>query len=231
MKRKILIVEDEKDIQELLRHYLNREGYEVRSAGDGQAALDRISQESFDLVLLDLMLPRIDGLEICRILRSRPQTAAIPIIMITARAEESDRVVGLELGADDYVTKPFSPREVMARVKALFRRLEKPKAGGPLLEYDGIRLDPSRHEVSCGGKARSLTAKEFKLLEFFLANQGQVLSRDVLLNEVWGYNYYGTTRTVDVHIAHLRRKLPLLSHSLISLKGLGYKLREEAEGP
>jgi len=228
MPKKILVIEDEKDIQELLQIYLKRDGYDVHIAKDGETGLRKASQERYDLVLLDLMLPHMDGLEICRNLRSRPQTSDIPIIMITAKAEESDRIVGLEMGADDYVTKPFSPREVLARVKAIFRRLEKPKAGEVRQEYGGIALDHSRHEVTYKGKSHSLTTKEFKLLEYFLTNKGRVLSRDVLLNEIWGYDYFGTTRTVDVHVAHLRHKFQVLGKSLVSIKGLGYKLQEEA---
>ncbi len=227
MPKKILIIEDEKDIQELLQLYLKREGYDVHIAKDGETGLRKASQERYDLILLDLMLPQMDGLEICRNLRSRPQTSDIPIIMITAKAEESDRIVGLEIGADDYITKPFSPREVLARVKAIFRRLEKPKAKEVRQEYGGIALDQFRHEVTYKGKSHSLTTKEFRLLEFFLGNRGRVLSRDILLNEIWGYDYFGTTRTVDVHVAHLRHKFPILNKSLVSIKGLGYKLQED----
>ena len=227
MPKKILVIEDEKDIQELLQLYLKRDGYDVHIAKDGETGLRKASQERYDLVLLDLMLPRVDGLEICRNLRSRPQTADLPIIMITAKAEEADRIVGLEMGADDYITKPFSPREVMARVKAIFRRLEKPRAKEIKREYGGIALDPSKHEVTYRGKSHSLTSKEFKLLDYFLSNRGLVLTRDTLLNEIWGYDYFGTTRTVDVHVAHLRHKFQILNKSLVSIKGLGYKLREE----
>jgi two-component system alkaline phosphatase synthesis response regulator PhoP len=231
MPKKILIIEDEKDIQDLLQHYLKREGYEVQGVKDGEAGLRKARLEKFDLILLDLMLPLVDGLEICRTLRSQPSTADLPIIMITAKGEESERIVGLEMGADDYITKPFSPREVVARVKALFRRFEKPKAKEIQYEYGEIALDPAKHEVTYRGKSSSLTAKEFRLLEFFLANRGRVLSRDLLLNEIWGYDYFGTTRTVDVHVARLRQKFPLLAKSLISIKGLGYKLQEEGTKP
>jgi two-component system alkaline phosphatase synthesis response regulator PhoP len=227
MTKKILVIEDEKDIQELLQLYLKREGYDVQIAKEGETGLRKACKERYDLVLLDLLLPQMDGLEICRNLRSRPETSHIPIIMITAKAEESDRIVGLEMGADDYITKPFSPREVLARVKAIFRRLEKPKAKEVRQEYGGIALDHSRHEVTYKGKSHSLTSKEFKLLEFFLGNKGRVLSRDILLNEIWGYDYFGTTRTVDVHVAHLRHKFQILNKSLVSIKGLGYKLQEE----
>ena len=231
MPKKLLIIEDEKDIQDLLQHYLKREGYEVEGVKDGDAGLRKLAQERYDLILLDLMLPQMDGLEICRRLRSRLPTAEIPVIMLTAKAEEADRIVGLEMGADDYITKPFSPREVVARVKALFRRLEKPKAKEVRYEYGGITLDLSQYEVSYKGKTQSLTVKEFKLLEHFLTNRGRVLSRDMLLNEIWGYDYFGTTRTVDVHVARLRHKFPVLNKSLVSLKGLGYKLQEEPTKP
>ena len=231
MAKKILIIEDEKDIQDLLQLYLKREGYQVQGVKDGDAGLRKLAREKFDLILLDLMLPQMDGLEICRRLRSQLPTAEIPVIMITAKAEETDRIVGLEMGADDYITKPFSPREVVARVKALLRRLEKPKAKEVQYEYGGIALDLSKHEVSYKGKTHSLTVKEFKLLEHFLTHKGRVLSRDMLLNEIWGYDYFGTTRTVDVHIARLRHKFPILSKSLVSLKGLGYKLQEEPTKP
>src|SRR5512143_1003931 len=210
MAKKILIVEDEKDIRDLLEHYLKKEGYEVQTSKDGQTGLEKASKEKPDLVILDLMLPRMDGLEICRRLRSQPATADLPIIMLTAKTEETDRIVGLEMGADDYVTKPFSPREVLARIKALHRRLEKPKSKENKFEYEGITLDSERHEVIYKGKTHSLTSKEFKLLEYFIANKGRVLSRDLLLNELWGYDYFGTTRTVDVHVARLRQKFPPL---------------------
>ena len=231
MPKKILVIEDEKDIQDLLQHYLRREGYEVQIAKDGESGLRKTNQMKFDLILLDLMLPEIDGLAICRTLRSQESTAGLPVIMITAKAEEADRIVGLEIGADDYITKPFSPREVMARVKALLRRVEKPQAKETKHEYRGIQLDASRHEAFYRGKDQNLTAKEFKLLEFFLSNPGQVLSRDLLLNEVWGYDYFGTTRTVDVHVAHLRQKFQVLNKSLVAVKGLGYKLLEETTKP
>lgn len=227
MGKKILIIEDEKDIRNLLQHYLGKEGYDVQGAEDGDSGLRKLAKERYDLVLLDLMLPRIDGLEVCRVLRSQTQTADLPVIMLTAKGEETDRIVGLELGADDYITKPFSPREVVARVKAIFRRVEKPKPKEVKYEYGGISLDLLHYEVSYKGKIQSLTSKEFKLLEFLLGNRGRVLSRDLLLNEIWGYDYYGTTRTVDVHVAHLRQKFSVLKWSLVSVKGLGYKLQEE----
>lgn len=227
MAKKILIVEDERDIGDLLKLSLQKEGYEVETCEDGETALRKWEDKPFDLALLDLMLPGVDGLEVCRRLRSNPRTADLAIIMITAKGEEVDRIVGLEMGADDYITKPFSPREVLARLKAVFRRTEKPKPGEKKYEYEGILLDSGRYEASYKGEHLSLTSKEFKLLEFFLDHKGRVLSRDQLLNEIWGYDYFGTSRTVDVHVAHLRRKFPVLNKTLISVKGLGYKLQEE----
>jgi two-component system, OmpR family, alkaline phosphatase synthesis response regulator PhoP len=227
MRKRILIVEDEKDIRNLLEHYLKKEGYDVQSAKDGQTGLEKATHGKFDLILLDLMLPQMDGLEICRHLRSQPATSALPIIMLTAKTEETDRIVGLEMGADDYIPKPFSLREVLARIKALHRRLERPREKEVKWSYGGILLDGERHEVTYNGETHALTSKEFKLLEYFLANRGRVLSRDLLLNELWGYEYFGTTRTVDVHVARLRQKFPVLEKALVAVKGLGYKLSED----
>ena len=231
MPKKILIIEDEKDIRDLLRHYLTKEGYDVQEAEDGDSGLLRLTKEKCDVVLLDLMLPGMDGLEVCRAIRSQLRTFELPVIMLTAKAEEADRIVGLELGADDYITKPFSPREVVARIKAVLRRVEKPKPKEARQEYEGISLDAVRYEVSYNGRAQSLTSKQFKLLEFLLANKGRGLSREVLLNEIWGYDYFGTTRTVDVHVAYLRKKFSILNRTLVSIKGVGYKLLEEPAKP
>ncbi len=225
--KKILIVEDEKDILQLVKLYLEKEGYRTVTASTGSEGLAQVRTEKPDLVVLDLMLPEIDGLEICKRLRAAPDTAMLPIIMLTAKAEESDTIIGLELGADDYVTKPFSPKTLVARVKALFRRLErKPEDGPTRFTYDTLILDLTRHEVTVKGKEVPLTAKEFGLLEHLLRHPGRVLTRDVLLNAVWGYEYYGTTRTVDVHIRRLKQKLPLLDEAILSVKSLGYKLKE-----
>lgn len=226
--KKVLIVEDEPDIAQLVKLYLEKQGFHANVAKSGVEALKLIKSERPDLLILDLMLPEIDGIEVCKKIRTAPDTALLPIIMLTAKAEESDTIIGLELGADDYVTKPFSPNALVARVKALFRRLERTDdqtqssfSFGPLL------MDLSRHEVTVKGKEVFLTAKEFGLLEHLLRHPGRVLTRDVLLNAIWGYDYYGTTRTVDVHIRRLKLKIPLLDDAIISVKSLGYKLSEQ----
>ena len=225
--KKILIVEDEPDILQLLTLYLEKEGYRTVSAASGMEGLRQVKQEKPDLVVLDLMLPEIDGLEVCRRLRSVPATAMLPIIMLTAKAEESDTIIGLELGADDYVTKPFSPKTLVARIKALFRRLERKQDESQAhYRYGDLIMDLGRHEVTVHKTEVPLTAKEFGLLEHLLRNPGRVLTRDILLNTVWGYDYYGTTRTVDVHIRRLKQKLPSLNEAIISVKSLGYKLKD-----
>ncbi len=225
--KKILIVEDEQDILQLLKHYLEKEGFRPVTAMSGLEALKKVKEDKPDLVVLDLMLPEMDGLEVCKRLRSVPDTAMLPILMLTAKAEESDTIVGLELGADDYVTKPFSPKALVARVKALLRRVERAPSTDPdLYRYDTLTMDLARHEVTIGTKEVPLTAKEFGLLEHLLRHRGRVLTREVLLNAVWGYDYYGTTRTVDVHIRRLKQKLPLLEEAIVSVKSLGYKLKD-----
>jgi DNA-binding response OmpR family regulator len=178
-----------------------------------------------DLIVLDVMLPHVDGLEVCRLLRADDKTAAIPIIMLTARADESERIVGLEIGADDYLPKPFSPNELVARVRALLRRSQRrePRSARPLV-YGAIVVDADRHTVLLEGRDVTLTAKEFLLLEYLLEHRGRVLSRDILLEQVWGYRYTGGTRTVDVHVRRLREKLPVLAEALVTVKQFGYKL-------
>jgi two-component system alkaline phosphatase synthesis response regulator PhoP len=226
--KKILIVEDEADIAQLVKFYLEKEGFRTNVAKSGGEALKLLQSERPDLVILDLMLPEMDGIEVCKKVRSAPDTALIPILMLTAKAEESDIIVGLELGADDYVTKPFSPKALVARVKALFRRLgREPDDRQSSFTFGPLAMDLSRHEVTVNGKDVSLTAKEFGLLEHLLRHPGRVLTRDVLLNAVWGYDYYGTTRTVDVHIRRLKLKIPLLDQAIISVKSLGYKLSDQ----
>ena len=225
MSTRILVVEDDPDIAELIVRYLEKADFLVRCVANGRAALDAVAEQLPDLVVLDLMLPQIAGLEVCRRLRSDSRTAAVPIIILTARADESDRIVGLELGADDYLGKPFSPGELVARVRALLRRVSRtqPSAEKPLA-YGSIAVDPERHTVAIDGREVSLTAKEFLLLSYLLQHRGRVLSRDVLLSDVWGYRYTGGTRTVDVHVRRLREKLPLLIDALVTIKQFGYKL-------
>lgn len=228
----ILIVEDEADIASLIKLYLEKEGYHTALAKTGTDALKSLSSERPDMVILDLMLPEMDGLELCKKIRNKSETALLPIIMLTAKTEESDTIVGLELGADDYITKPFSPKALVARMKALFRRLERQSEDKQSsYRYGPLVLDLARHEVTMGGNEVSLTAKEFGLLEHFLRHPGRVLTRDVLLNAVWGYDYYGTTRTVDVHVRRLKLKLPLLDDAVVSVKSLGYKLLEPESRP
>ena len=192
--KKILIVEDEKDILQLVKLYLEKEGFRTVSAMNGMEGLRQVKAEQPDLIILDLMLPEMDGLEVCKRIRLNQDTALLPILMLTAKAEESDTVIGLELGADDYVTKPFSPKALVARVKALLRRLER-TANSPQTQYryGPLSVDLSRHEVRVEGQEVPLTAKEFGLLEHLLRNVGRVLTRDVLLNAAWGYDYYGTS--------------------------------------
>jgi two-component system alkaline phosphatase synthesis response regulator PhoP len=226
--KKILIVEDDPDIAQLVKLYLERDGFRASIAKSGAEALLLVKSGKPDLLVLDLMLPEIDGIEVCKRLRNAPDTALLPIIMLTAKSEESDTIIGLELGADDYVTKPFSPKALVARVKALFRRLERteePKRSS--FSFGPLSLDPARHEITVKGKEVSLTAKEFGLLEHLLRHPGRVLTRDVLLNTVWGYDYYGTTRTVDVHVRRLKMKIPLLNDAIVSIKSLGYKLTDQ----
>ena len=224
---RILIVEDDRDIAELVGRYLDKAGFSTEILGSGRDALASIMKRPPDLLVLDLMLPQVDGLEVCRLVRSNEKTAAIPIIMLTARADESERIVGLEMGADDYLAKPFSPNELVARVRALLRRVTRTPEIRAAMSYGPIVVDTERHTVASGGESVSLTAKEFLLLEYLLAHRGRVLSRDVLLTDVWGYKYTGGTRTVDVHVRRLREKLPPLGDALVTVKQFGYKLLEQ----
>lgn len=228
MPKRIVIVEDERDIAELVDHYLRKEGFHTETVADGARALDRIRRTSPDLVVLDLMLPGMDGLEICRALRSEEGFRGLPIIMLTAKGGESDKVAGLELGADDYVTKPFSPRELVARVRALLRRRAAEAAPPQVLRCGRLVLDSARHQVEYNNRCVELTAKEFSLLQYLLGHQGRVVSRERLLNAVWGYDYVGGSRTVDVHVRHLRRKIPALAKALATVKSFGYKMGELA---
>jgi two-component system alkaline phosphatase synthesis response regulator PhoP len=226
--KNILLIEDDQDIAELLRHYLGKENISLKHATDGYSGLKQAQAESFDLIILDIMLPQMDGLEVCKELRADPKTASLPIIMLTAKTQETDKIVGLELGADDYVTKPFSPRELLARMKALLRRAERKPEAEKTYRYGKVTLDTSKHEVTVGSQPVELTSKEFALLECLLRSKGRVLSRDYLMDQVWGYDYYGGMRTVDVHIRRLREKIPLFSEAIQTVKNIGYKLQQNS---
>jgi len=228
---RILVVEDDADIAQLVELYLGRADHQVDVVTSGADALARVRRDRPDLIVLDVMLPGLDGLEICRTLRADAATAAVPIVMLTARAEEADRIAGLELGADDYVTKPFSPKELVARVKAVLRRVQRRDARGPVLRHDSLEVDLDRHVVTDAGREVRLTAKEFLLLQYLLEHRGRVLSRDLLLSDVWGYQYTGGTRTVDVHVRRLREKLPLLERALVTVTQFGYKLLDPSDVP
>lgn len=229
----ILVIEDEPDIADLVKYNLEKAGLPARVVGDGKQALDLIVRNQPDLIILDLMLPGLDGLEVCRRLRGSPATRGIPVIMLTAKAEEVDRIVGLELGADDYVPKPFSPRELVARVKAVLRRTAGPKEPSEApVTVGALRLDPARHEVTKSGQPVSLSAMEFRLLEFFLRHRGRVYSRAQLLDQVWGQDRFVEPRTVDVHIRRLREKIendPRKPSLIVTVRGLGYKCSDEVK--
>lgn len=223
----ILVAEDDRDIADLISHYIRKSGWSPHVSAAGDDALAYVRSHTVDAVVLDLMLPGMDGLEVCRALRADRATAAVPIIMLTARAEEHDRVRGLELGADDYVAKPFSPNELVARIRAVTRRSRRGDPAATLLRFGPIVVDIDRHTVSNDGRDITLTAKEFTLLQYLLEHRGRVLSRDLLLGDVWGYQYTGGTRTVDVHVRRLRQKLPALVGGLVTVKQFGYKLVDD----
>ena len=227
----IIVIEDEPDIQEVIVHNLSREGFEVLSAGDGETGLKMVKDKSPDLVLLDLMLPGLDGIEICRQLKGDSMTRAIPIIMVTAKGEESDIVLGLGIGADDYVTKPFSPKELTARVKAVLRR-------GPIKEERSVReriirgeviIDIGRHEVRIENKQVTFTNTELRLLHFLASHPGRVFTRDYLLNRVIGEEVYVIDRNIDVHIGTVRKKLGAYRDLITTIRGVGYRFRDEEE--
>jgi DNA-binding response OmpR family regulator len=222
----VLIVEDDADIAALIAHYLEKAGHGAETIAEGGRALNHARESQPDLVVLDLMLPGMSGLEICKALRADSKTAGLPIIMLTARGEESERILGLDTGADDYVVKPFSPNELMARVRALLRRTVPPESRERVLRCGPITVDVERHTVSDGEENVRLTAKEFLLLRYLLEHRGRVLSRDRLLSDVWDYQYPGATRTVDVHVRRLREKLPFLGQALVTVQQFGYKLIE-----
>lgn len=231
--QKILVVEDEPDIRKLVQYNLAQERFKVLEAEDGEQALKLLQQEKFDLVILDLMLPGLSGIELCKILRQRSETVRLPILILTAKADEADRVVGLEMGADDYLAKPFSPREMVARVRAILRRSEPSasKETAPAYEKGPLKIDFATYEVSAHGRSVKLTLKEFGLLRFLVQNPNRVLSRDQLLDRVWGGETFVTSRTVDVHIRRLRQAIEKDDSKpkwILTLRGVGYKFDEKA---
>ncbi len=225
---RLLIVEDSPDIADLIVRYLQRAGHTTQHVASGGDVVRHVKTAPPDLIVLDLMLPDLDGLQVCQALRHDPGTAAIPIIMLTARGDEADRIQGLELGADDYVSKPFSPKELVARVAALLRRVARPAVAAKRLRYGPIAIDLDRHAVRLHDRDVTLTAKEFLLLQYLIEHRGRVLSRDLLLTDVWGYQYTGGTRTVDVHVRRLREKLPVLATAIATIKQFGYRLEDTA---
>jgi two-component system phosphate regulon response regulator PhoB len=225
----ILIIEDEKDIVDLIAYHLKQSGFSVLSALDGPSGLELVKKNRPSLVILDLMLPGMDGKDICRTLKSNSLTQSIPILMLTAKAEEMDRVIGFELGADDYMTKPFSPRELVLRVKAILRRKEGPQEGEKIIRIGDLLIDIDRHHISIKNKPIQLTSTEFKLLLELASKRGRVQTRTILLDRVWGYTYEGYARTVDTHIRRLREKLGPLGNYIETLRGVGYRFREEKE--
>ncbi|MCP5521514.1 MAG: response regulator [Verrucomicrobiales bacterium] len=226
MKQKILVVDDEPDAVELIAFNLKAAGFEVISAMDGESALRRARQESPDAIVLDLMLPEVDGLEVCKMLRRNSTTASVPIIMLTAKAEEVDRIIGLELGADDYVTKPFSPRELVLRVKNLLKRQGAPEGDADRMEFGELLIDVPRHLVTVKDRSVDLTATEFKLLTVLAQRRGRVQSRERLLRDVWNYDSLIDTRTVDTHLRRLREKLGPAARMLDTVRGVGYRFRD-----
>ena len=230
-KEKILVVDDEKDIVELLQYNLEKEGYKISAVFSGEQCLENVKTELPDLILLDLMLPEIDGLDVCKILKNNPQTSHIPIIMLTAKGEETDIVLGLELGADDYITKPFKVRELLARLKAVLRRaknnispLFKEKE---IIKFKDLVIDSIKHQVTLKDQPLNLTSTEFKLLKFLASHPGKVFTRDQLLNQVWAEDSFIVDRAVDVHIRRLRQKLLTASDYIITIRGVGYRFKEE----
>ncbi len=231
--QKILVVEDEPDIRKLVQYNLAQERFKVLEAEDGEQALRILQRDKPNLIILDLMLPGLSGLELCKILRDRPETSQIPILMLTAKAGEADKVVGLEMGADDYLAKPFSPREMVARVRAILRRSENASKleGAPSYQKGPLKMDFSTYEVTVRGKLVRLTLKEFELLRFLVQNPNRVLSRDQLLDRIWGGETFVTPRTVDVHIRRLRKAIEKDDRKprwILTLRGVGYKFDEKA---
>ena len=225
----VLVVEDEKDILDLVEYHLKQAGFPVISALDGSSGLEEARKKNPALIILDLMLPGMDGKDVCRSLKSNSLTRLIPILMLTARAEEVDRIIGFELGADDYVTKPFSPRELVLRVRAILRRKEMDREAEKFIQIGDLKIDVEGHHVSVNEMPIQLTSTEFKLLVELASKRGRVQTRTSLLDRVWGYTYEGYDRTVDTHIRHLREKLGDLGEYIETLRGVGYRFQEEKE--
>jgi two-component system phosphate regulon response regulator PhoB len=225
----ILIVEDETDISELVEYHFKQSGLPITSVPNGSSALEQVKRKRPALIILDLMLPDMDGKDICRALKSNPLTRSIPILMLTAKAEELDRVVGFELGAENYVTKPFSPRELVLRVKAILQRKESTLESERVIQIGGLLIDVEKHHVSVNKKSIPLTHTEFKLLFELAQKRGRVSTRDTLLDKVWGYTYEGYARTVDTHIRRLREKLGTMGEYIETIRGVGYRFREEGQ--
>ncbi|MEW6138959.1 MAG: response regulator [Thermodesulfobacteriota bacterium] len=226
-KEKILVVDDEEDILELVKYNLEKEGFRVHCVDSGEAALTHVREDSPDVIVLDLMLPGVGGLDVCRELKTRPETALIPIIMLSARSEDADIVAGLELGADDYVTKPFSPRVLLARIRSVLRRRLPPEPDRPdILKIQGITIDPSRHEVLVDEEVKSLSASEFRILHLLARRPGRVYSRGQIISAIRGDDYPVTDRSVDVAIAGLRKKLGEAGQVIETVRGVGYRFRD-----
>ena len=224
-----MIIEDEKDISDLIVYHLKQAGFSVTASLDGPSGLEQARKARPSLIILDLMLPGMDGKDICRALKSNPLTSSIPVLMLTAKAEEVDRVIGFELGADDYVTKPFSPRELILRVKAILRRKSSEAEREKVIQLGRLSIDIDRHHVSIDKKPIQLTSTEFKLLVELASKRGRIHTREQLLDKVWGYTYEGYARTVDTHVRRLREKLGVLGESIETVRGVGYRFREEIE--
>ncbi len=237
MNHRILVIEDEANIQELLKYNLEKNGYKVMVADNGTDGLEAAFENTPDLILLDLMLPGMDGLEVCRRLRMEKRTKKIPIFMLTSKSEELDKVLGLEIGADDYITKPFSIKELVARIRAAMRRLEDTNDDEPdgldskILKVGEIEINCEKYEVRKNSEKLTLTLKEFELLKILVENKGKVLTRDFLMDRIWGYDYVGETRTVDVHIRHLRQKLDDEGDEQVieTIRGVGYRFISDGE--
>jgi two-component system phosphate regulon response regulator PhoB len=226
MTKSILIVEDETDIMNLIDWHLSAEGYITHKAADGPGGLEKAEEKLPDLILLDLILPGMDGLEVCKSLQRNARTKDIPVVMLTAKGEEVDRIVGFELGADDYIVKPFSPRELILRIRAILRRHEKEDTEPAILKYQDLHIDPDSYRVWLSGEEITLTVTEFNLLMELIQNQGKVRTRDQLLDRVWGYQFDGYARTVDTHIRRLRQKIGPYAAAIETVRGIGYRFKE-----